>query len=77
MKVSCFILGRFRSSSSASTTSQLRNRSTHIERESPSDLVLITVVQYDFRCKSRTEQKEFGIDNIGQNKFPVHKQLPR
>ena len=32
------IIGRFRSSSSRS--SPLRNRSTHIERESPSELVL-------------------------------------
>ena len=34
-------------------------------------------VQYDFRNKSPTKQSEFGIDNIGQNKCAVHKQLPR
>ena len=77
MKVSCFIFGRFRSSTStsASTTSQLRNRLTHIDRESPSELVLVAAVQYDFRCKSRTEQNEFGIGNISQNKFAIHRQL--
>ena len=31
-------------------------------------------VQYDFRNKSRTEQKEFGIDNNGQNKCAIEKQ---
>ena len=56
---------------------QLRNRSTHIERESPSELVLVAAIQYDFRCKSRTEQNEFGLDNIGHNKCAIHKQLPR
>ena len=73
------ILGRFRSSTSTSTSTsfQLRGRSTHIERESPSELVLVAAVQYDFHCKSRTEQNEFGIDNIGQNKCAIHKQLPR
>ena len=77
MKVA--ILGRFRSctSTSTSTSFQLRSRSTHIERESPSELVLVAAVQYDFHCKSRTEQNEFGIDNIGQNKCAIHKQLPR
>ena len=62
---------------STSMSFQLRNRSTHIERESPSELVLVAAVQYDFRCKSHTEENEFGVDNIGQNKCKIHKQLPR
>ena len=33
-------------------------------------------VQYDFRNNSRTEQNEFGIDNNGENKSAIHKQLP-
>ena len=56
---------------------QLRNRSTHIERESPSELIHVAPVQYDFRCKSRTEQNEFGIDNIGQHTCAILKHLPR
>ena len=73
------IIGRFRSSTSTSTSTsfQLRNRSTHIERESPSQLVLEAAVQYEFLSKSRTEQNEFGIVNIGKNKCAIHKQLPR
>ena len=70
-------IGRFRSSTSTITSFQLRNRSTHVEREPPSKLVLVAAVQYDFRCKSRTEQNEFGIDYIGQNICAIHKQLPR
>ena len=70
-------LRRFRSSTSASTSFQLRNRSTHIERESPSQLVLEEAVQYEFLSKSRTEQNEFGIYNIGKNKCALHKQLLR
>ena len=79
IRISLVKIGRFRSSTSTSTSTsfQLRNRSTHIERESPSELVLVAAVQYDFRCKSRTEQNEFGIDNISQNKCAIHKQLPR
>ena len=73
------LIGRFKSSMSTSTSMsfQLRNRSTHIERESPSELVLEAAVQYEFLSKSCTEQNEFGIDNIGQNKCEIHKQLPR
>ena len=75
------ILGRFRSSTSTSTSTstsfQLRNRSAHIERESPSQLVLEAAVQYEFLSKSRTEQNEFGIDNICKNKCAIQKQLPR
>ena len=73
------ILGRFRSSTSTSTSTsfQLRNRSTHIEGESQSQLVLEAAVQYEFLSKSRTEQNEFGIDNIGKNKCAIHKQLLR
>ena len=56
------IIGRFRSSTS--TSFQLRNRSTHIERESPSHLVLEAAVQNEFLSKSRTEQNESGIDNL-------------
>ena len=70
-------LGRFRSSTSTSTSFQLRNRSTHIQRESLSQLVLEAAVQYEFLIKSRTEQNEFGIDNISKNKCTIHKQLPR
>ena len=70
------LLGRFRSSTSTNMSFQLRNRSTHIESESPSQLVLEAVVQYEFLSKSRTEQNEFGIDNIGQNKCSIQKQLP-
>ena len=68
-------IGRFRSSTS--TSFQLRNRSTRIERESPSQLVFEAAVQYEFLSKSRTEQNEFGIDNIGENKCAIQKQLPR
>ena len=70
-------IGRFRSSTSTSTSFQLRNRSTHIEGESPSQLVLEAAVQYEFLSKSRTEQNEYGIDNIGENKCAIHKQLLR
>ena len=69
--------GRFRSSTSTSTSFQLRNRSTHIQRESPSQLVLEAAVQYEFLSKSRTEHNEFGIDNIGKSKCAIHKELPR
>ena len=48
-----------------------------MERESPSELVLEAAVQYEFLSKSHTEQKEFGIDNIGKNRCVIHKQLPR
>jgi len=61
---------------STSTNFQLRNRSTYIERESASELALAAAVQNDFLSKSRTEQNECGIDNIGQNKFAILKQLP-
>ena len=71
------VLGRFRSTTSTSTSFQLRNRSSHIERELPSQLVLEAAVQYEFLSKSRTEQNEFGIDNIGKNKCAIHKELPR
>ena len=63
------IIGKFRSS----TSFHLRNRSTHIERESPSELVLAAAVQYEFFSKSRTERNGFGIDSIGQNKYAIHK----
>ena len=56
---------------------QMRNRSTHIQRDSPSQLVLEAAVQYEFLIKSRNEQNEFGIDNIGKKKCTIHKQLPR
>ena len=56
---------------------QLRNRSTHIERESPLQLILKAAVQYEFLSKSRTEQNELGIDNIGKNECAIHKELPR
>ena len=52
------IIGRLRSSTSTSTSFQLRNRATHIERESPSQLVLEAAVQYEFLSKSRTEQNQ-------------------
>ena len=71
------VLGRFRSTTSTSTSFQLRNRSSHIERELLSQLVLEAAVQYEFLSKSRTEQNEFGIDNIGKNKCAIHKELPR
>ena len=71
------LLGRFITSTSTSTSFQLRNRSTHIDRESQSQLVLKAAVQHEFLSKSRTEQNEFGIDNIGKNKCEIHKQLPR
>ena len=69
------LVGRFRSSTSTSTSFQLCNRSTHVERESLSQLVLEAVVQYEFLSKSRTEQNEFGIDNIGKNKCAIHNSL--
>ena len=77
--VSLAPLGRFRSSTSTSksTSFQLRNRSKHIERESPSQLVLEAAGQYEICIKSRTEQNEFGIDNIGKNYCAIHKELPR
>ena len=64
-------------STSMNTSFQLRNRSTHIERESPSQLVPEAAVQYEFLSKSRTEHNEFGIDNSGKNKCAIHKELPR
>ena len=79
MHVIYTVVGRFRSSTSTSTSTsfQLRNRSTHIERESPSHLVLEAAAQYEFLSKSRTEQNEFGIDNIGKSKWAIHRELPR
>ena len=62
-------------STSTSTSFQLHNRSTHIEREALSELVLVAAVHYEFLSKSRTEQNEFVIDNIGQNKCAIYKQL--
>ena len=66
-------IGRF----STSTSFQVHNRSTHTEGESLSELVLVAAVLYDFRSESRSEQYEFGIVNIGQNRCAIHKQMPR
>ena len=60
-----------------STSIQLRNRSTYIERESRSELVLAAVVQVRLFSKSRTEQNEFGIDNIDQHKCAIHNCLDK
>ena len=46
----CFTLERFRSSTRTSTSFQLRNRSTHVERESPSELSKHTKFQYEVEC---------------------------
>ena len=42
------------------------SRSTHIERESSLELILEAALQYELLSKSRTEQNEFGIYNIGK-----------
>ena len=55
-----------------STSFQMRNRSPLIDMESPSELALEAAVQYEFLSKSRTEQKEFEINNIGQNNCAIH-----
>ena len=68
------LLGRFRASTNTSTSFQLRNRSTHIERESPTKLALEAAVQYEFLSKSRTEQNVFGIRTRTGSKFPIHDQ---
>ena len=49
----------------------MRNRSTHTQGESPSELVLEAAIQYGFLSRSRTEQNEFGIDNIAKIKVQL------